>query len=128
MKKLMVMLGTILSVALVGAVTWPLSAGTASTVHWEASSPGDLPEGQRIFLDQRCDLCHDVSNVGIEATTRSERLKGGDIKGLDLDPDWLAQYLKKEVELDGKAHQAPRGFAGTDEELKILIDWVLSQE
>lgn len=124
MKKPLIVLGTILAIAVVGAATWPVSAGAVPAAPQAGSD--NIPDGQRIFLDQKCDMCHDVSNVGIEATTRSERLKGGDIKGLDMDPDWLALYLKREEELDGKKHQ--KGFTGSDEELKNLIEWALSQK
>jgi len=82
--------------------------------------------GQAVFEAQKCNLCHSVPAAGIEATTKSDKLKGPDLVDLDADAQWVAKYLKKEVEKDGKSHTKP--FKGSDEELKALVDWLLEQK
>ena len=84
--------------------------------------------GQAVFEDQKCNLCHGVSTVGIEAKTKSEKLKGPDLVNLSesYEADWVVQYVKKEVDKDGKSHTKP--FKGNDEELQVLVDWLLEQK
>ena len=36
------------------------------------------------------------------------------------------QYVKKEVDKEGKSHTKP--FKGNDEELQVLVDWLLEQK
>lgn len=86
----------------------------------------DGPDGEAIFLDQRCNLCHSVSSVGIEAKTSSEKMRGPDLVDLDRDAEWLEGWLKKETEIDGEKHK--KAFTGSDEELAALIDWLLAQQ
>ena len=83
-------------------------------------------DGKAVFEAQKCNLCHSVPAAGIEATTKSDKLKGPDLVDLDADAQWVAKYLKKEVEKDGKSHTKP--FKGSDEELKALVDWLLEQK
>jgi rubrerythrin len=84
------------------------------------------PAGQELFLAQKCDMCHSVSTVGIEAKTKSAAMAGGDLVDLDHEADWLTQYLKKETQLDDKDHK--KEFKGTDEELQTLVQWLLEQK
>jgi len=83
----------------------------------------DADAGQEIFLAQKCNTCHGVEAVGIEAKIKSEKMMGPDLTKVatERDAEWLAQYLKKEVDLDGKKHS--KAFTGSDEELQALIDW-----
>ena len=83
-------------------------------------------DGKAVFEAQKCNLCHSVPSAGIEATTKSDKLKGPDLVNLDHEAEWLAKFLKKEVEKDGKSHTKP--FKGSDEELKALVDWLLEQK
>lgn len=83
-------------------------------------------DGKAIFEAQKCNLCHSVSTVGIEATTKSDKLKGPDLVDLDQEAEWVVKYLKKEADKDGKSHTKP--FKGSDEELKALVDWLLEQK
>ncbi|GAB4239456.1 MAG: hypothetical protein Kow00109_14240 [Acidobacteriota bacterium] len=83
-------------------------------------------DGKAIFLAQKCNMCHDVSTVGITATTKSEKMKGPDLKGIGKDVDWIMKYLKKEVDLDGKKHT--KKFTGSDDELKVLAEWIAAQK
>ena len=88
----------------------------------------DEPDGKQVFEDEKCNLCHDVSTVGIEAKTKSEKLKGPDLVNLAevYEAEWIAKYVKKEADKEGKTHKKP--FKGTDEELQALVDWLLEQK
>lgn len=79
--------------------------------------------GQAAFMAQKCNTCHSVEAVGIEAKVKSEKMKGPDLSKVATrhDAEWIAQYIKKEVDLDGKKHT--KGFTGSDEELQAIIDW-----
>ncbi len=83
-------------------------------------------DGQKIFLADKCNMCHDVSTVGIKATVKSEKMKGPDLVNLDKDADWIAKFLKKEVDLNGKKHN--KAFSGSAEDLKVLAAWIASQK
>ena len=85
-------------------------------------------DGKAVFEDQKCNLCHAVSTVGIEAKTKSEKLLGPDLVNMadSYEAEWLVQYIKKEVDKEGKSHTKP--FKGSDEELQVLVDWLLEQK
>ena len=83
-----------------------------------------IPTGQALFTDtHKCNMCHAVPAAGIEAKTKSEKMKGGDLGGkIEAEFAEIAAYVRKEGELDGKTHKKP--FKGTDEELQAIIDWL----
>lgn len=87
-----------------------------------------MPAGHKAFLELKCNMCHAVSSVGIEAKTKSEKMFGGDLVGLGRvwDAKALAAYINQESEKDGKKHK--KGFKGSDEELQALVDWLLEQK
>lgn len=91
-----------------------------------AQGSAGAPDGKELFLAQKCNLCHSVSTVGIEAKTSSEKMRGPDLVDLDREPEWIEGFLKKETELDGEKHK--KEFKGTDEELDALISWLLAQK
>lgn len=83
-------------------------------------------DGKEVFLANKCNLCHAVSSAGIEATTKSEAMKGPDLSaGEPHDPAFLTKYLKQEETLDGKKHK--KGWSGSDEDLQTLIAWLNEQ-
>jgi mono/diheme cytochrome c family protein len=81
-------------------------------------------DGKKIFLDQKCNLCHAVSSAGIEPTGK---IKAPDLAGLAAKEDaaWLGKFLRKEADHKGKKHLKP--FTGSDEELGALIAWLQKQ-
>jgi mono/diheme cytochrome c family protein len=92
----------------------------------QADEGEEMPAGQELFLAQRCNLCHSVPPAGIEATTKSDKMKGPELVDLDLEPEWMGQFLRKQVQKDGADHK--KEFKGTDEELQTLISWLLEQK
>jgi mono/diheme cytochrome c family protein len=103
--------------ALVGSSTWPAAAHAAAPL-----------DGKQVFLAQKCNLCHMVSSAGIEATTKSEKMKGPDLTGVGSrrDAKLMHDFLRKTAEIDGKKHG--KEFTGSDEDLAGLIAWLQKQE
>jgi mono/diheme cytochrome c family protein len=85
-------------------------------------------DGKAIFLAQKCNMCHMVSSAGIEATTKSEKMKGPDItdNAAKEDAAVLIKFLRKQGDLNGKKHT--KAFTGSDEELGALIAWMQKQK
>ena len=83
-------------------------------------------EGRQVFVAQGCGTCHSVSTAGIEARVSADsRTFGGDLAGTGLGRDEIRAISMQKVEVDGRRH--PKRFGGTDEELALLIDWLLAQ-
>ncbi len=91
-----------------------------------AEEGGDAEE---LFVEtHKCQMCHGVAAVEIEAKTSSDKMKGPDLSGYTSDKDLaeIAAYARKEADIDGKQHK--KGFKGTDEELQTILDWLGSLE
>jgi len=100
-----------------------------SVVGLLAAQGGKTLDGKQIFTDQKCQMCHDVSTAGIQATTKSEKMKGPDLATVvsGKDAKVLANVLRKKA---NTAHDKPhpKAFTGTDEELGALIAWLQAQK
>lgn len=83
-------------------------------------------DGKAIFLAQKCNMCHSVPAAAIEATTKSEKMKGPDINDVKTDAAVLGKYLRKQADMNGKKHT--KAFTGSDEELGALIAWMQKQK
>ena len=84
-------------------------------------------DGKQIFLAQKCNLCHSIPPAGIQATVKSEKMKGPELTGLaKRDATLLNGYLRKKAEINGKKHG--KEFTGSDEEIGALIAWLQKQE
>ena len=94
----------------------------------DTANGGD--KGREIFQKQKCNTCHTVKAAGIEAKTTSDRMKGPELSGYELDVKFadLAAFLRKEGEMDGTDGKHKAEFKGTDEELQTIIDWLGSLE
>jgi cytochrome c551/c552 len=81
-------------------------------------------DGKKIFLDQKCNMCHAVSSAGI---TPTGKIKAPDLAGLASkeDPAFLTKFLKKEADKNGKKHI--KAFTGSADELKALVGWLEKQ-
>ena len=111
--------------ALLAPLLLVLSTGPESTAIGDESSNG---ASRKVFLSQKCNMCHPVSSAGIEATSKSKKMHGSDLTGIAArrEPEWIAKFLRREVELDGQRHK--KKFGGSDEELKILVAWLEEQK
>ena len=81
-------------------------------------------DGQALFIANKCNMCHSVPAVGIEAKVKVETMKGPDITkaAARFEPDDLAKYIRKQAQLEGKDHK--KEFKGSDEELAAMIAWL----
>jgi len=79
-------------------------------------------DGKKIFVDNKCQMCHTVKSAGIE----SKKSDASDLSavGKDKTAEFLTKYLKKEAKLNDKDHKS--SFKGSDEDLKVLVDWLLT--
>ena len=91
------------------------------------SAPAEATGGEKLFTQHKCNLCHAVQSAGIEATIKSEKMKGPDLGGMAATRDaaWLGKYLRKETDIDSKPH--PREFKGSDDDVKALFTWLSAQ-
>ena len=87
----------------------------------------DELDGKAQFMTHKCNLCHGVPAVEIEAETKSDKMKGADLGGpVEIKFEKLAGYVRGKGDLNGKKHK--KEFKGTDEELQAIIDWLGSLE
>jgi hypothetical protein len=88
----------------------------------------EAPAGQSAFVANKCNLCHSVSSAGIEATAKSEKMKGPDLKGkvAEVGIDWARKFVTKQVDKDGKKHG--KEYKGTPEDLEQILTWLESQK
>lgn len=109
MKNVLIYLGLIIAIVAL--------YGFAYTI---ADQKGD--EGKKIFIDNKCQMCHTVKSAGIE----SKKSDATDLSavGKDKTTEFLTKYLKKEAKLNDKNHKS--SFKGSDEDLKVLVDWLLT--
>lgn len=84
--------------------------------------------GKETFLAQKCNQCHSVSSAGIEATTKSEKMFGGDLTGVGERrmAEWIAKFVRREETIDGKQHK--KEWKGTDVDLQQIVDWLATQK
>ena len=77
---------------------------------------------------QHCGECHGVKVADIAPTTKKDKDKGPDLTGIGekFEADWIMKYIKKEADKEGKSHK--KKFKGSDEELQVLVDWLLEQK
>ena len=87
-----------------------------------AAMAGD--DGQAAFTAQKCNMCHSVPQADIVAKVKSEKMKGPDLPNESREADWIASFVKREVQLDGADHK--KEFKGTDEELQAIAAWLIA--
>lgn len=98
------------AIALVFAVAIPASA---------ADDPG-----KAVFAANKCETCHSVKAEGITQKMASSKAPDLSALGKEVTADFVAKFLKKQVDLDGKKHM--KEFTGKDEDLQALAKWVES--
>lgn len=83
-------------------------------------SYNDDPSGKKIFVDNKCNMCHIIKSAGIE----SKKSDATDLSnvGAEMKKDDMIKYLKKEMKLNDKVHKT--AFKGSDEELTKLVEWL----
>lgn len=107
MKNILIYLGLVVTIVAL--------YGFAFTIADEKSD-----DGKTIFVNNKCNMCHTVTSAGIE----SKKSDATDLSkvGNDKTVEFLTKYLKKEAKLNDKDHKS--SFKGTDDELKVLVEWL----
>ena len=107
------------------------TAGLAVTILSFALSSGGgaalAADGKALFTSSKCVKCHSVDSQGVAATPKAG--EEGEVKdlskvGSERTADWIAKFLRKEVDLDGKKHKLK--FRGSDADLETLANWLAS--
>ncbi|UCF36544.1 MAG: cytochrome c [Acidobacteriota bacterium] len=122
MKRVLTIIGSAAVVLVVLSLVW--SFPTANPVAAREGS-GSADAGKQVFLDQKCDLCHDVSTAGITAKTKSAAMKGPDLVNIATDEAAIAAYLKQESEMNGKKHK--KAIKGSDDEIASVVAFIKAQ-
>ncbi len=87
-----------------------------------AIAGNDEPDGKKLFVDYKCNMCHTVKSVGIE----SKKSDADDIVQLEAEKNaefWM-KYLMKQEKLNGKDHKT--AFKGKEEDLQKIVDWLMT--
>jgi mono/diheme cytochrome c family protein len=86
------------------------------------------PAGKKIFVDQKCNVCHSIDSQGIAkkgpAPKPTDKNPPPDLSnlGAEKSADWIAKFLIKEEMLNNKKH--PKGWTGKKEDLNALSNWL----
>ena len=86
----------------------------------------EADDGKQAYLEQKCDRCHAVQSHDIEATVKSERMRGPDLStiGDERDAEWLQKFLMKEIDVDGVKHRV--AFNGDEKDAVAISKWLAS--
>ena len=80
------------------------------------------PDGQKIFVNSKCTVCHSVQSAGITSNKKEavDLSKTGD----NYKTDFIVKYLNKEVKINDKLHKL--AFKGSSEDLNTVAGWLNS--
>jgi mono/diheme cytochrome c family protein len=87
-----------------------------------SSSQETEPAGKKIFLDQKCNVCHAIESQNIAKKTATSKSPDLSNLGAERSADWIAKYLTKEEKLNNKLHA--KGWTGKKEDLTTLSNWL----
>ena len=87
-----------------------------------------MASGEDLYNEYKCGMCHAVASAGIEATVKSDSMKGPDLGAYktEIESDKLLAYATQASELDGKKHK--KKYAGTPEEFTAIMAWLAQLE
>ena len=90
----------------------------------------EMPAGQKVFTAAKCQMCHTVYSAAVgEPPAKDEKVKEDgppDLSkaGVGRTAEQMSLFLQKEGALDEKTHMMK--FAGSEEDLATLVDWLLT--
>ncbi|HEY7161159.1 MAG TPA: c-type cytochrome [Acidobacteriota bacterium] len=95
-----------------------------TTVHLMAQESKTSDPGKKAFIDNKCNMCHAVSEQEIEKKTAAS--KAPDLSGIGAkqNAEFFVKFLKKEVDMNGKKHS--KSWAGKDADLQLIAKWLES--
>ena len=128
MRRIALLLTLLAAPLALAALSTVAAAGpTSSPAGPSPAAAGTALDGKKIFLAEKCNLCHSIEVAGIEATTKSDKMKGPDLGAVEpeLKGDELMKFLRQTATRDGEKHK--KAFKGSDEELGALLGWLTEQ-
>lgn len=87
-----------------------------------AAAQDTEPAGKKIFLDQKCNLCHSIDSQSIAKKTATSKAPDLSNVGSTQSAEWIAKFMTKEESLENKKH--PKGWTGKKEDLTTLSTWL----
>ena len=81
------------------------------------------PKGKLIFQENKCTSCHGIESQGFIKKGKSS-VPDLSTVGNKLKAEFIHKYLKKEEKQNDEKH--PISFKGSDEDLTILTDWLIT--
>ncbi len=89
-------------------------------------APAAAADGKTIFTEYKCNQCHTIDAAGVAKVEgeEEEEEEAPDLSkaGKEHDKVFIAKYLMKRVEIDGKKHK--KRFTGSNQELVTLATWL----
>ena len=79
-------------------------------------------DGKTIFVDSKCNNCHTVTSM--EVTSKKDDATDLSNAGSVGTSELMKSYLLKEAKINDKNHKLK--FKGSEEELNILVDWLIT--
>lgn len=84
----------------------------------------ESPTGKDIFVNSKCNTCHAIKSQDITSKQADKYPDLSNVGDKGITAENLVKYLNKEFDINGKKH--PVKFKGTEDELKTLVDWLLT--
>lgn len=109
MKNILIYLGLVITIVAL--------YGFAFTISDQSND-----DGKKVFVDNKCNMCHTVKAAGIESK-KSDAVDLSTV-GKDQTEEFLMKFLKKEAKLNDKDHKS--SFKGNDEDFKKLVEWLVT--
>lgn len=82
------------------------------------------PAGKKVFMDQKCNLCHAIESMSITKKTATSKAPDLSNIGSDKSAEWIAKFLLREEKLNNKQHS--KAWTGKKEDLTTLSTWLAS--
>ena len=82
------------------------------------------PAGKKVFMDQKCNVCHSIESMSITKKTASSKAPDLSNIGSTQSAEWIAKFLLREEKLNNKQHSKP--WTGKKEDLTTLSTWLAS--
>lgn len=79
-------------------------------------------DGKQIYIDSKCNNCHTVTSM--EITSKKDDASDLSNTGALGDAQLMKSYLLKEAKINDQDHKLK--FKGTEAELDVLVDWLLT--
>lgn len=122
-------------------IRWCLAAaGGVALLAMGVAFAAEVPAGQKVFLESKCNSCHTLkaakiekrkaatAEEGEEASATTKKKPPPDLSGAGIKRDaaWIEAWLLRKELVDGKKHK--KKFTGTPEEAKTVSAWLATMK